>query len=77
MFQLKCCGVSDYTDTHLASKWNRTVQDPTTSAVRTLTTPLTCCRLNGTFPDYELPSSYNCAVTPEPENSNYNKVRYP
>ncbi|XP_064594969.1 tetraspanin-9-like [Liolophura sinensis] len=74
--ELQCCGVTNYTDTHLATKWNRTVQDPITSAIRRLETPLTCCKLNGTFPDYELPSSYDCAVTPVRRNSNYDTDCY-
>ncbi|XP_076457437.1 tetraspanin-18-like [Babylonia areolata] len=75
MITFKCCGVENYTDFQNASHWQRTYNAGQGRGVN-LTVPVACCRLNGTFPDVQMPEDFTCAVNPNPTISNIDKGCY-
>ncbi|KAK6191648.1 hypothetical protein SNE40_003283 [Patella caerulea] len=69
-----CCGVHNYTDLHLATKWDRSVM--LYGFQFTMAIPLMCCKLDGTFPNMVIPKDALCALYPHSSNSNYHKGCY-
>ncbi|XP_060073133.1 tetraspanin-7-like [Ylistrum balloti] len=64
----KCCGITNYTDLHLAVKWNRTGSSDVI--------PVTCCVLPGSYPNYGNPADAACTTTPTESNANISKGCY-
>ena len=70
-FQYECCGVYNYTDFDIATKWDRNVEIGGKNV--TLVTPIACCALNGTFP-HATPLDESCSYEPNDVNNNWQKV---
>lgn len=75
MIEVKCCGLDDYTDFHAMEKnpWpkNKTISIGGTPATYEEQTPLSCCKMNGSYPSYQLMDDL-CSVNPTNNISNWN-----
>ncbi|XP_064650557.1 tetraspanin-3-like isoform X2 [Lineus longissimus] len=75
---LKCCGVTNYTDWHKAKNWDRT-QDyypfelnvNTSPMPKPFEIPVACCQMKLPYPSIT-PIDVNCTSTPTTANSFYN-----
>ncbi|XP_064618019.1 tetraspanin-7-like [Liolophura sinensis] len=71
MMTFSCCGVDNYMDFDTATKWPGTYYVDDLGETVNLTTPVACCKVEGTFPNFSPPSNYNCTFSPTANNSNY------
>ncbi|XP_012936601.1 tetraspanin-16 [Aplysia californica] len=72
--KFECCGIDSYSDLDTASSWPTSITYAGSAA--TLTAPIFCCKLNGTYPSMTLPASATCAESPTSSISNYESGCY-
>lgn len=66
----KCCGLNGFEDFAKAKKWERnrqekvTVQSVTVTVNVTLSTPISCCKMKGSFPSADPEEPEVCAMDP-------------
>lgn len=73
MLMFKCCGLNDYLDFDTDQDMQRTmtVSDGKHSESVNLTTPVSCCKFTGDFPEIQFPNITTCASAPTDEISNW------
>ncbi|XP_071095703.1 tetraspanin-18B-like [Haliotis cracherodii] len=76
MVNFKCCGVDNYTEFQDAKKWINKYTPKQTNMSITLAVPIACCKLNGSFPNINLPTEFTCATDPTSALSNIDKGCY-